>query len=169
MSAGAVVPLGNAFAMRSWPSIDSTESRNWLPWVRPVEKFRMPSAMTSSATPVTTPTVTGLRATPSPTRRQKPCVSSAAVSPTWGMKGQNGRRPAMSRIAGRKVSITTTATAMPIAPIGPRPAVPLTFASESDSSAAHTVRPDAKIAGPARRSAIAMASCLSSCRRSSSR
>ena len=44
--------------------------------------------------------------------------------------------------------MTTTATAMPIAPIGPRPAVPLTFASESDSSAAHTVRPDAKIAGP---------------------
>jgi hypothetical protein len=65
--------------------------------------------------------------------------------------------------------MTSSATPMPIAPIGPRPAVPFTFASESDSSAAMTVRPDAKIAGPARRNASSIASCLSSWRRSSSR
>ena len=51
---------------------------------------------------------------------------------------------------------------MPIAPIGPRPAVPLTSASDKRSSAAITVIPEAKIAGPAVRSAIAIASCLSS-------
>ena len=67
------------------------------------------------------------------------------------------------------MSIEIIASATPIAPIGPSPAVPLTSATLSVSSAAITVSPEARIAGPALRSAIAIASCLSSWRRSSSR
>ena len=119
----------------------------------------------------------GERATRSPTRRHVPWVSSAPSSPTCGMPlslpkmagRQNALRPKMASIAGRKVSIESIATAMPIAPIGPIPEVALTSAIESASSAAITVMPEAKIAGPAVRSAIASASCLSSCLRSSSR
>jgi hypothetical protein len=58
---------------------------------------------------------------------------------------------------------------MPIAPIGPRPAVPLTFASDNASNAIETVSADATIAGPAVRSACAMATWRSSVVRSSSR
>ena len=53
------------------------------------------------------------------------------------------------------MSIEIIASAMPTAPTGPSPAVELTSASDSVSSAAITVRPDAMIAGPALRSAIA--------------
>ena len=75
----------------------------------------------------------------------------------------------MTSSAGSRVSIESIATAMPIAPIGPMPEVALTSAIDSVSSAAITVRPEAKIAGPAVRSARRSASCLSSCLRSSSR
>ena len=75
----------------------------------------------------------------------------------------------MASMAGSSVSIVIIATAMPIAPIGPRPAVPSTSAIDRHSSAAITVQPEAKMAGPAVRMASATASCLSSCLRSSSR
>ena len=67
------------------------------------------------------------------------------------------------------VSIEIIAIAMPSAPIGPRPEVPLTSASDSVKSAAITVPPEARMTGLVRRSVTRMASCLSSCRRSSSR
>ena len=67
------------------------------------------------------------------------------------------------------VSIETIAIAMPIAPIGPRPDVPVTSASDRVSNAAMTVPPEARMTGPVRRSATRVASCLSSWRRSSSR
>ena len=98
--------------------------------------------------------VRGRRATRSPTRRQAPCVSSAPASPKCGTRGQKARRPKIASSAGSSVSIETIATPTPSAPIGPRPAVPLTLASDSDSSASMTVTPEAKIAGPARRSAM---------------
>ena len=82
---------------------------------------------------------------------------------------QNARRPQITSSAGSTVSIEIIASATPIAPTGPSPAVELTSAMVSVSSAAITVRPEARIAGPALRSAIAIASCLSSCLRSSSR
>lgn len=78
------------------------------------------------------------------------------------MNGQNAQRPAITRLAGSRVSIETIATAIPVAPIGPSPAVPSTSANVRQSSAAITVSPEAMIAGPARRSASAIASCLSS-------
>ncbi len=169
MSVGAAWPLGNALAISSWPWTDSTSSRNELLWVSPLEKFSRPAVIATSSTSPPSHTTRGPRATRSATPRHAPCVSSDPLPPKRGTNGQNGRRPTATSRAGRNVSITRTATAMPIAPIGPRPAVPLTSASESESSAAHTVRPDAKIAGPARRSASSIASCLSSWRRSSSR
>ena len=82
---------------------------------------------------------------------------------------QNARRPQIVSSAGSSVSIVIIATAMPSAPIGPSPAVPSTSAIDRHSSAQITVAPDATIAGPAVRSASAIASCLSSCLRSSSR
>ncbi len=85
------------------------------------------------------------------------------------MRGQNQLRPQIVSAAGSIVSIEIMASATPIAPIGPSPAVPLTSAMLSVSSAAITVRPLARIAGPARETATDMASCLSSWRRSSSR
>ena len=85
------------------------------------------------------------------------------------MNGQNARRPKIVSAAGSIVSMKSIARPTPIAPTGPSPAVEFTSASSSTSSAAITVRPEARIAGPAVRSAIAIASCLSSCRRSSSR
>ena len=85
------------------------------------------------------------------------------------MNGKNTQRPSSTSSAGSSVSIAIIATAIPSAPIGPSPDVPLTFASVRHSSAAMTVRPEAKIAGPAVRSASAIASCLSAWRRSSSR
>ena len=85
------------------------------------------------------------------------------------MNGKKAQRPTMTSSAGSSVSIASIATAMPSAPIGPRPDVPLTSASVRHSSAAMTVSPDAKIAGPAVRSASAIASWRSAWRRSSSR
>ena len=61
------------------------------------------------------------------------------------------------------------ATAIPSAPIGPRLAVLFSSATDRVSSAAITVMPDAKIAGPALRSARVIASVRPSCTRSSSR
>ena len=56
MSVGAFAPPGNASSSSSWPSTDSTSSRNELPCVSPVEKFSRPSDSTSSSP--TTPTQT---------------------------------------------------------------------------------------------------------------
>jgi hypothetical protein len=59
--------------------------------------------------------------------------------------------------------------ATPIAKTGPSELVPLLSARARTSIARATVRPLARIAGPARLTARAIASCLSSIRRSSSR
>ena len=98
----------------------------------PGVEVRRPSAITSSSAAVPIHTRRGLRATRSPTLRQVPWVSSAPVSPKCGTPllqpkiggRQNAPRPVMASMAGSSVSIVIIATAMPIAPIGPRPAVP---------------------------------------------
>ena len=61
---------------------------------------------------------------------------------------QNALRPKITSSAGSMVSIEIIAIPTPIAPIGPRPAVPLTSARLSVSSARITVSPEARIAGP---------------------
>ena len=60
-------------------------------------------------------------------------------------------------------------TAMPIAATGPSPEMSAESATSKQSIPAMTVRPLARMAGPARRMAMAMASCRSACLRSSSR
>ena len=103
-------------------------------------------------------TARGRVATRSPIPRQNPCVSSTPAWPVCGIVSrpgdQNARRPQIASSAGRTVSIESIASAIPTAPTGPRPAVELTSARLSVSSAAITVRPLAMIAGPALRSAI---------------
>ena len=87
----------------------------------------------------------------------------------WGTYGQKARRPKIVSIAGSRVSIESAAQAIPIAAIGPSPAVPLTLAIVRQSSAAITVAAEAKIAGPADTSAVRIASWRSVSRCSSSR
>ncbi len=103
-----------------------------------------------------------------PSRSQNPGVVGRS-DPARGANGQNARRPPIRSSAGSKVSIATAATATPIAPTGPRPAVELTWASERQSSAAITVPAEATIAGPPCRNATRIATYLSSTRWSSSR
>ncbi len=144
-----------------------------MPVVWLVSRFSTLAASTSSTSEPAIQTVRGRVATRSPTRRQKPCVSSTPACPVWGIVSspgdQNARRPQITSAAGSTVSIEIIASATPIAPTGPSPAVEFTSARLSVSSAAITVRPEARIAGPAPRSAFAIASCSSSCLRSSSR
>ena len=68
-----------------------------------------------------------------------------------GTNGQNARRPKIVSSAGSSVSIESAAQATPIAPIGPRPEVPFTFAIVRHRSAAITVAAEANTAGPAER------------------
>ena len=176
-SVAALAPAGKERARSSCPSSDSTSSRNASACVNPVSIVSTPSAQTTSTAVVPIQIRRGPRATRSPTRRHAPCVSSAPSSPKCGMPlsqpkmagRQNARRPQMTSSAGSSVSMESIATAMPSAPIGPRPAVPCTRATVRQSSAQITVSPEAKIAGPAVRRASCIASCLSSCLRSSSR
>lgn len=169
ISVGVEVPAGNASAISSWPSIDSTLEVKALAWVRSVLRLRRPSAITTRATTVPIHTGRGRRAIRSPIRRHRPCVVSTPWSPTCGMNGQNGTRPTITSSAGSSVSIDSIATAMPIAPTGPSPEVPLILASTSAISVMPTVEPDATIAGPAPASARRIASWRSAWRRSSSR
>ncbi len=92
-----------------------------------------------------------------------------AVSRVCGTNGQKARRPKIVSSAGSRVSIESAAQAIPIAAIGPSPAVPLTLATVRQRSAAITVAAEAKIAGPAEARAVRIASWRSSVLWSSSR
>jgi hypothetical protein len=71
--------------------------------------------------------------------------------------GQKTPRGKVTISAGSKVSITTMPTATPMASTGPRLLVEFSSAADRVSSASTTVVPLAMIAGPARRSASAIA------------
>ena len=166
---GADDPAGNARLMSSWPCTDSTSDRKSSADVSVVLYDSSPKQQMPSTNAVVTHVARGRLPTRSATRRHQPWVSLLPVDPKRGMNGQNATRPPSSRRAGSAVTITSMATATPMAPMGPRPAVPLTSARLRHSSAAITVPAEATIAGPARRMATRMASCLSSVRLSSSR
>ncbi len=104
-------------------------------------------------------------------RRARSEMASAdgALSGVWGTKGQKARRPKIVSSAGSRVSIESAAQKMPRAPIGPRPAVPLTSAIIRHSRAAITVAAEARIAGPAEARAVLIASWRSAVWWSSSR
>ena len=112
-----------------------------------------------------------VRREPSTILRARPpfgmCLATAH-SRVWGTNGQNARRPKIVSSAGSRVSIEMQAQATPIAPIGPRPAVPFTFAIDRHRRAAITVAAEANTAGPAEAIAACMASWRSSLRCSSS-
>ena len=103
-----------------------------------------------------------------PMRDQKP-PRVGSVEPGCGTAGQKIQRPKISSSAGKRVSMASSATATPIAATGPRPRVEFISATSSTSMLRTTVAPEARTAGPARFRASAIASCRSSCRRSSSR
>jgi len=69
--------------------------------------------------------------------------------------------PAILASAGRRVSMASRATPTPMASTGPMPLVEFSSAITSASMARMTVPALARMAGPARRNAIAIASCRS--------
>ena len=79
-------------------------------------------------------------------------------------RGQNPRLPKIVSSAGSRVRPATIAQKTPIAAVGPSELVLPASASRRTSIASVTVRPLARIAGPERVRACAIASCLSSSR-----
>ena len=99
----------------------------------------------------------GARAMRAPTLAQTP-VAVWSTDPNVGCTGQQNQRPKMTKRAGNKVSMTISPAAIPTAATGPRPWVEFMVATSRHSMPAMTVEPLAKIAGPTRCNANAIAS-----------
>ena len=173
-SVGAVCALRERLARAApGPATDSTASRNELPCVSPVgevqdaraqhdEQQRRRRAQTRAR--ARGDALGRRRARRRGSRRRPSSPKCGIVRPE--RPAAEDRRAA--RAAGS--ASTSIATAMPIAPIGPRPAVPLTLASDrrqQRGADGHARGEDRRARRGAAASAIA--SCLSSWRRSSSR
>ena len=98
----------------------------------------------------------GREAMRQPTRAHIPRWVGSA-EPSVGRYGQKTPRGKVTSSAGSKVIMTNMPTATPIASTGPRLLVEFRSAAVSVSSASTTVAALAIIAGPARRSAVAIA------------
>ena len=120
-----------------------------------------PRAHTASAAVVITQTLRGRGAIQAPTRAQKP-VEVGSGEPKSGRFGQNTQRPQITSRAGSSVIMASSPTPMPMAQTGPIPAVEFISARVRQSMPTMTVAPLAMIAGVARCSAKAIASCRSS-------
>ena len=110
--------------------------------------------------------------TRSPTRRQTPRGGASASCGRYSTvcrTGQNPQRAVTASSAGSSVMPASRTHATPSAETGPRPFVEPAEESSSTSIAAITVAPLASSAGPERRSARSIATCLSSIWCSSSR
>ena len=125
-----------------WKSGASRKKFSSAPATNPIPAAAPPPAEAMAATIPPTSTEKIAR------RQRFVCGGNGPPGPS-GTNGQNARRPTTTSAAGSIVSMNVIARKMPIAPIGPSPAVPLTSASTSTSSAAITVRPENRIAGPA--------------------
>ncbi len=101
--------------------------------------------------------------------RVQPSLTSASPYDTCGIDGQNARRPNTASSAGRSVRPQSIITTMPSASSGPISRVALKSARLRTSIAATTIPPEARIAGPVRSVARAIAASMSAPRRSSSR
>ena len=166
---GEPAPPGKCAASTFSPSIEGCVPRNDSSVVRPVAfSATMPRHATARIADVPIQVARGRRSMRPPTRAQKPC-SDGSSSPSFGARGQKIHRPHVTRSAGSRVSMTSTATPTPTAATGPRPAVEFMVAKSRQSMPMATVAPDAMIAGLARCRARAMASWRSPCLRSSSR
>ena len=86
----------------------------------------------------------------------------ARREPKVGLNGQNIQRPKITSRAGSSVIIASRVTPTPMAATGPRPAVEFISASVRQSIPTITVPALAMMAGVARCSANAIASCRSS-------
>lgn len=120
-----------------------------------------PTQQAPSASAVPTQTFRGRCPIQPPTCAQLPVFVGSAV-PYAGRTGQNTQRPQITSSAGSSVSIASSATATPIAQTGPSPRVEFISATSRHSIEAITVAELARIAGPARCRANAIASCRSS-------
>ncbi len=120
-----------------------------------------PTQQAASASAVPIHTLRGRCPIHAPTCAQLPVFVGSAV-PYPGRTGQNTQRPKITSSAGSRVSIATSATSTPIAQTGPRPRVEFIWATSRHSIEATTVAELARIAGPARCRANAIASCRSS-------
>ena len=102
--------------------------------------------------------------TRSPILRHSPrwtCSSASGSHSTVRRRGQNALRPPIVSSAGSSVRPAASTHATPIAETGPSELIERVSAMSSTSIESATVRPLAKIAGPERRTARAIASCLS--------
>ena len=159
---GCPAPAGKCRSTTRWPTTESGVLRNPSAVVRPLDfSPRSPSAIAPRITTVVTQTTRGRRAIRSPVRAQNPRAVGSS-DPNVGRAGQNTHRPQATSSAGSSVIIAAKATTMPMASTGPRLAVELSSAIVSVSRLTMTVPALAMMAGPARRSANAIASCRSS-------
>ena len=126
-----------------------------------------PSEKKANSATVVISAAAGRCRTQSPKRRQSPRDASRSSSgrhATVLRRGQKPPRPYQVSSAGRSVRPANRTDPTPIAETGPSPFVEPAWESSSTSIAAMTVQPLASSAGPARRIALAIASCLSSTR-----
>ena len=79
-------------------------------------------ARANKTMPVITHALRGLRPIPFPTFDHTPERTWSSPS-NFGRRGQNIQRPKIKRRAGKSVKIVMTEHTIPIAPIGPSPAV----------------------------------------------
>ena len=166
---GSPAPAGKCRASTCSPATDAGLPRNDCAVVSgPILKPIRPSVAQASSTAVTLHTTRGRTAIRWPIRAQKPPWVGSA-EPYLGRTGQKIHRPQITSSAGSRVIMASRPTAIPIAATGPSPEMSADSATSRQSMLTMTVAPLAMIAGPARRSASAIASCRSVCVRSSSR
>jgi hypothetical protein len=158
---GCPAPAGKCRASTRSPATESGVPRNESALDSPLA-FRpvSPSAITPSTSAVVTQVSLGRTAMARPTRAQPPRAVGSG-EPKTGRAGQNTHRPQLTSSAGRRVSMASRATPTPMASTGPMPLVEFSSATTSASMARMTVPALARMAGPARRNAIAIASCRS--------
>ncbi|CAB5052870.1 unannotated protein [freshwater metagenome] len=94
--------------------------------------------------PVTTHAFRGLRPIPFASFDQGPLITWSSPSKS-GRRGQKIQRPKINRRAGSKVRIVIIEHTIPIAPIGPRPAVFVSWLKSKIRSEIATVDPEARI------------------------
>ena len=166
---GSPAPPGKCWASTCSAAIEAGVPRyDWALVSGPTLKPIRPSQAQARSTAVVTHTVRGRTAMRRPTLAQKPRMVGSS-EPYRGRSGQKTHRPVITSRAGSSVIMASSPTAMPIAATGPRPEMSADSAAIRHSMPAITVPALAMMAGPARRSATAIASCRSSCLRSSSR
>ena len=161
---GSPSPPGKCVSNNFCPTTDSG-------LVVKVSTVPMPSALSvvevnanaNKITPVTTHAFRGLRPIVFPSFDHTPPRTWSTPSNS-GRRGQKIQRPKRRSSAGKSVKIVMTEHAIPIAPIGPRPAVLVNWLNKSTRREIATVEPDARIGSQTPLYAARIASNLFSCK-----